>query len=39
LYVVYNGKPGSSEPVVLPQLLSAGVVESAFAALPDRDSK
>jgi thiol:disulfide interchange protein DsbD len=39
LYVVYNGKPGSSAPVVLPQLLSAGVVENAFAALPDRDSK
>jgi thiol:disulfide interchange protein/DsbC/DsbD-like thiol-disulfide interchange protein len=39
LYVVYNGKPGSTAPVVLPQLLSAGVVESAFAALPDRDSK
>jgi thiol:disulfide interchange protein/DsbC/DsbD-like thiol-disulfide interchange protein len=39
LYVVYNSKPGSSAPVVLPQLLSAGVVESAFAALPDRDSK
>ena len=39
LYVVYNGKPGSSEPVVLPQLLSAGIVENAFAALPDRDSK
>jgi thiol:disulfide interchange protein DsbD len=39
LYVVYNSKPGSSETVVLPQLLSAGVVESAFAALPDRDSK
>jgi thiol:disulfide interchange protein/DsbC/DsbD-like thiol-disulfide interchange protein len=39
LYVVYNSKPGSSETVVLPQLLSAGVVERAFAALPDRDSK
>jgi thiol:disulfide interchange protein/DsbC/DsbD-like thiol-disulfide interchange protein len=39
LYVVYNGTPGSSAPVVLPQLLSAGVVESAFAALPDRDLK
>jgi thiol:disulfide interchange protein/DsbC/DsbD-like thiol-disulfide interchange protein len=39
LYVVYNSKPGSSAPLVLPQLLSAGVVESAFAALPDRDSK
>jgi thiol:disulfide interchange protein len=39
LYVVYNSKPGSSAPVVLPQLLSAGIVESTFAALPDRDSK
>jgi thiol:disulfide interchange protein/DsbC/DsbD-like thiol-disulfide interchange protein len=39
LYVVYNSKPGSSAPVVLPQLLSAGVVASTFAALPDRDSK
>jgi len=39
LYVVYNSKPGSSEPVVLPQLLSAGIVANVFAALPDRDSK
>jgi thiol:disulfide interchange protein DsbD len=39
LYVVYNGKPGSSAPETLPQLLSAGVVANAFAALPDRDSK
>jgi thiol:disulfide interchange protein DsbD len=39
LYVVYNGTPGSSTPVVLPQLLSPAVVASAFAALPDRDSK
>ena len=31
LYVVYNGKPGATEPVVLPQILTAGVVESAFA--------
>jgi thiol:disulfide interchange protein len=30
LYVVYNSKPGS-EPIVLPQILTAGVVESAFA--------
>jgi thiol:disulfide interchange protein len=30
LYVVYNSKPGS-EPLVLPQLLTAGVVQSAFA--------
>jgi thiol:disulfide interchange protein/DsbC/DsbD-like thiol-disulfide interchange protein len=34
LYVVYNGKPGSAEPVVLPQLLTAGVVQSAFADTP-----
>ena len=26
LYVVYNSKPGSSAPVVLPQLLTAGIV-------------
>jgi len=30
LYVVYNSKPGS-EPIVLPQILTASVVESAFA--------
>ncbi|HEX3911930.1 MAG TPA: thioredoxin family protein [Steroidobacteraceae bacterium] len=30
LYVVYNGKPGSTEPLVLPQILTAGVVQSAF---------
>ncbi|MGC1523716.1 MAG: protein-disulfide reductase DsbD domain-containing protein [Steroidobacteraceae bacterium] len=36
LYVVYNGKPDSSEPVVLPQLLTASVVQSAFAGAPDR---
>ena len=28
LYVVYNSKPGSSEPVILPQLLSAGIVQT-----------
>jgi thiol:disulfide interchange protein DsbD len=39
LYVVYNSKPGAAAPVVLPQLLSAGVVANAFASLPDRDSK
>jgi len=33
LYVVYNSKPGS-EPLVLPQLLTAGVVQSAFADAP-----
>lgn len=37
LYVAYNSRPGSSAPVVLPQLLTAGIVESTFAALPDRD--
>ena len=39
LYVVYNSHPGSSAPVVLPQLLTAGIVESTFAGLPDRDPK
>jgi len=39
LYVVYNSKPGSDEPVVLPQLLTAGIVEGAFAGLPDRASQ
>jgi thiol:disulfide interchange protein DsbD len=39
LYVVYNSKPGSGAPVVLPQLLTAGIVESTFAGLPDRDPK
>jgi thiol:disulfide interchange protein len=31
LYVVYNSKPGATEPVVLPQIITAGVVRSAFA--------
>ena len=39
LYVVYNSKPGSGAPVVLPQLLTAGIVQSTFAGLPDRDLK
>src|SRR5271165_7191163 len=34
LYVVYNGKNGSAEPQVLPQILTAGVVRSAFADAP-----
>jgi thiol:disulfide interchange protein len=38
LYVVYNSQPGSTTPVVLPQLLTPGIVESVFANLPDRDS-
>jgi thiol:disulfide interchange protein len=38
LYVVYNSKPGSTEPVILPQLLTASVVQSAFADTPSRGS-
>jgi thiol:disulfide interchange protein len=38
LYVVYNSKPGSTEPVILPQLLTANVVQNAFAATPNRGS-
>jgi thiol:disulfide interchange protein DsbD len=36
LYVVYNSKPGSTEPVILPQLLTASAVEGAFADTPGR---
>ncbi|MFI4890248.1 MAG: protein-disulfide reductase DsbD family protein [Steroidobacterales bacterium] len=36
LYVVYNARPGSADPVVLPQLLSAGIVRDALVSLPDR---
>ena len=31
LYLVYNGKAGASEPQVLPQILTAGVVKDAFS--------
>jgi thiol:disulfide interchange protein DsbD len=31
LYLVYNSKPGASEPLVLPQILTAGAIQSAFA--------
>jgi thiol:disulfide interchange protein DsbD len=31
LYVVYNATPGSTEPLVLPQILTASVVANAFA--------
>jgi thiol:disulfide interchange protein DsbD len=34
LYVVYNSRPGASEPLVLPQLLTAAIVQSAFADVP-----
>jgi thiol:disulfide interchange protein DsbD len=36
LYVVYNATPGSTEPLVLPQILTASVVANAFA--DDRSS-
>ncbi len=36
LYVVYNGRRGWSEPVILPQLLTANIVHDAFSDLPDR---
>jgi thiol:disulfide interchange protein len=36
LYVVYNARPGSTEPLVLPQLLTASVVQSAFADAPGK---
>lgn len=39
LYVVYNSKPGAATPVVLPQLLTPGIVQDVFSALPSRDSK
>jgi thiol:disulfide interchange protein DsbD len=39
LYVAYNAKPGSSEPLLLPQLLTANIVREAFADLPNHDLK
>jgi thiol:disulfide interchange protein len=36
LYVVYNSKPGSTQPVILPQLLTASAVQSAFGDTPSR---
>jgi thiol:disulfide interchange protein len=35
LYVVYNSKPGA-EPLILPQILTAGVVHDAFADAPGK---
>jgi thiol:disulfide interchange protein DsbD len=37
LYVVYNSKPGSTEPIILPQLLTSGIVQTAFADTPKHD--
>jgi thiol:disulfide interchange protein DsbD len=34
LYLVYNARPGSAEPIVLPQLLTPSLVQSAFADAP-----
>jgi thiol:disulfide interchange protein DsbD len=39
LYVVYNAEPGTSEPLILPQLLTANIVERALLKLPARDLK
>jgi thiol:disulfide interchange protein len=39
LYVVYNARPGSSEPQVLPQLLTATIVHDAFMDSAQRDLK
>jgi thiol:disulfide interchange protein DsbD len=38
LYVVYNSKPGSRDPVILPQLLTASAVQGAFTDTPDSAS-
>ncbi len=34
LYLVYNARRGSAQPVILPQILTASVVQSAFADAP-----
>ena len=34
LYVVYNGRQGADAPLVLPQILTAGIVQNAFADVP-----
>ena len=39
LYVVYGGTPGSRQARVLPQLLTARIVERAFADLPVQRSR
>jgi thiol:disulfide interchange protein DsbD len=36
LYLLYNAKPGTTEPQVLPQLLTANIVQDAFADVPDQ---
>ena len=39
LYLVYSSKTGPSNPLVLPQLLTAGVVRDALGDLPNHDVK
>jgi len=39
LYVLYNSTPGSSQPRVLPQLLTASIVHDAFKDLPDQKAQ
>ncbi|MDB6085053.1 MAG: thiol:disulfide interchange protein, partial [Gammaproteobacteria bacterium] len=39
LYVAYNTRPGSSQAVVLPQLLTANIVRDAFADSSGQDLK
>jgi thiol:disulfide interchange protein len=39
LYVVYDSKPGSDDPVVLPQILTPNIVRGAFSGVADRDSQ
>jgi thiol:disulfide interchange protein DsbD len=39
LYLVYSSKTGPSKPLVLPQLLTAGVVRDALSDLPNHDLK
>jgi len=36
LYLAYNSAAGATKPIVLPQLLTAGVVRDAFSNLPNR---
>jgi thiol:disulfide interchange protein DsbD len=37
LYLIYNARPGATQPVILPQLLTASAVQSAFADAPVHD--
>ena len=39
LYLVYNAKPGTHEPLVLPQLLTPTIVQRAFADVASPDSR